>query len=221
MRGRFITFEGIEGAGKSTLIKRIAAELVHRGFETFVTREPGATELGNRIREIVLDPAASVPPETELLLFLADRSDHVSSLVRPALERGAIVLCDRYLHSTLAYQGFGRGMEVKTLKALNEFATKGLIPDLLLLLDIPPGIGLNRAKGRKDEAGSWNRFEQQELDFHERVRRGFLALVRDGEFRGLAGRAEILDGSVSADELFRKGWEATESFLGSFRATEN
>jgi dTMP kinase len=171
----FVTFEGPEGAGKSTALLHVAEQLRGQSREVVCTREPGAGDFGQKIRAILLDGDA-VTAETELMLFLADRANHVAHLVRPALEAGKVVLCDRYIDSTQVYQGFGRGLDAKFLQQANHFATRGLVPDLTLLFDLNPEIGLQRiadASGGRDN----NRIDREPLVFHEKIRRGFLSLA--------------------------------------------
>ena len=173
-RGAFITFEGGEGSGKSTQIARLAETLRGAGAEVVVTREPGGTAIGDRVRALVLDVAhTGMAPRTELLLYEASRAQLVAEVVTPALERGAIVVCDRFADSSTAYQAFGRGLPLAEVLALNTLATGGLLPDLTLLLDLDPAEGLARATG----AAGADRLESEELAFHERVRAGFLALA--------------------------------------------
>ena len=182
----FITIEGIEGSGKSTLQRRMAEYLTAKGCAVRLTREPGATVIGREIRNLLLDPRnTALAPAAEVALFAADRAQHVAEVIKPALARGEIVISDRYLHSTLAYQGYGRGYPLPDLEALNTLATGGLQPDLVLLLDLDPASGLARASRRSSEASSgetadehsWSRFEEEEVAFHERVRQGFLQLA--------------------------------------------
>jgi dTMP kinase len=173
-----ITLEGPEGAGKTVIAKRLVGELERRGHEVVSTREPGGTRLGERLRSILLSQRAAeaeapVDPRADALLFNAARAQLVAEVIRPALERGAIVLCARFTDSTLAYQGYGAGLPVEQLRAVAEVATGGLVPDLTVLLDVPPTVGLGRKRG-----ASRNRFEASfDLAFHERVRAGFLALA--------------------------------------------
>lgn len=173
-----ITLEGPEGAGKTVIAKRLVGELERRGREVVSTREPGGTRLGERLRSILLSQRAAeaeapVDPRADALLFNAARAQLVAEVIRPALERGAIVLCARFTDSTLAYQGYGAGLPVEQLRAVAEIATCGLVPDLTVLLDVPPTVGLGRKRG-----ASRNRFEASfDLAFHERVRAGFLALA--------------------------------------------
>ncbi|MEA2548396.1 MAG: dTMP kinase [Chloroflexota bacterium] len=178
MKGSLITLEGPEGAGKTVIAKRLVGELERRGHEVVSTREPGGTRLGERLRSILLSQRAAeaeapVDPRADALLFNAARAQLVAEVIRPALERGAIVLCARFTDSTLAYQGYGAGLPVEQLRAVAEVATGGLVPDLTVLLDVPPTVGLGRKRG-----ASRNRFEASfDLAFHERVRAGFLALA--------------------------------------------
>jgi dTMP kinase len=170
--GRFITFEGIEGVGKSTQLAALARRIAAAGREVVLTREPGGTPFAERIRALVLGPAGEpVPAEAELLLMAAARAVHVANLVRPALARGAIVLCDRYTDATHAYQGAGRGLATDDIDALGAVATRGLAPDLTLLLDAPVAVALARARGR---AGSGDRIEAETQAFFERARARYL-----------------------------------------------
>ena len=180
MRGTFITLEGPEGAGKTVLAKRLAEELTRRGYRVRSTREPGGTRLGERLRSILLahggeGQASPVDPRADALLFNAARAQLVAEVIRPALAAGEVVVCARFADSTLAYQGFGAGLPIDELRAIAAVATGGLEPDLTILLDVPPELGL----GRKTGAGR-NRFEASfDLAFHQRVRDGFLALARE------------------------------------------
>lgn len=199
--GVFVVFEGGEGAGKSTQIAVLAQRLLNEGRVVVVTREPGATEIGARIRKMVLDThtgaagpagASALAPRAEALLYAADRAHHVSTVVRPALGRGDIVISDRYVDSSLAYQGAGRTLPVDEISWLSTWATGGLKPDLVVLLDIDPQTGLARV-GRRGEA---DRLEQESIDFHERVRQGYLDLAVADPSRYL-----VLDATKSEDEL--------------------
>ncbi len=174
MRGWFITFEGAEGAGKSTQIELLAGSLQKRGLDVRTSREPGGTAAGLRIRELLLDPDARLVPRSELLLYAADRAQHVDEIVRPALAAGSVLLCDRHADSLVAYQACGRGMDVQLVEDLNRIATGGLVPDLTLLLDLEPEVGLARAARRSTA----DRLEREDLAFHRRVREGFLAIAR-------------------------------------------
>ncbi len=176
-RGRLIVFEGVEGAGKSTHLQRTAAALRARGWAVVETAEPGGTAVGQRIRALLMDNTSVAPaPWTELFLYLADRAEHVATCVGPALARGELVLCDRFSPSTLAYQGYGRGLDLRLVRQLDEIARQGVQPDLVILLDCPVEVGLERA-GRDD------RFHRESVAFHEKVRAGFLALAREAPNR--------------------------------------
>lgn len=162
----FVSFEGPEGAGKTTVVGAVAEALRSQGLEVVVTREPGDGVVGAEIRQVLLH-GDELDPKAELLLFLADRAQHVSRIIRPALERGAVVLCDRFADSTVVYQGCARGLDRDEIFAWNLFATEGLSPDLTILLDLPPEVGLARIK-KKD------RLDSEPLAFHRKVRDGFL-----------------------------------------------
>jgi dTMP kinase len=180
MKAMFITFEGIEGSGKSTQIIRLADYLKSHGNKVVLTREPGGTPIGDKIRKILLDPAnKELDPAAELLLYAASRAQHLSEVILPALADGLIVLCDRFSDATLAYQGYGRGVDRKMIQELDRIVTEGIRPDLTLLLDIDVVVGLARARGRNNSRGldAEARFENEEIAFHERVRRGYLTLA--------------------------------------------
>ena len=178
----FITFEGPEGSGKTTQIKQLAAWLRAAGHEVLTTREPGGTAIGDRIRGILLDTAhGEMQPQTEILLFSAARAQHVHQVIRPHLARGGVVLCDRYADSTLAYQGYGRNLDLEQLRLITEFTTGGLQPDLTICLDVPVEVGLRRKQS--DQDGEWNRLDQETASFHERVRAGYLTLARQQSAR--------------------------------------
>jgi len=170
----FITFEGPDGSGKSTQMKLLADYLAGRGFPVSTTREPGGTPIGDQIRQVLLDPAnRAMHARTEILLFIASRAQHTEEVIRPRLRAGEIVLCDRYRDSTVAYQGYGQGVDRLMLESFNDFATGGLLPDLTLLLDLPAEIGLER----RSRAGDWNRLDALTVAFHQRVRDGYLQLA--------------------------------------------
>ena len=178
----FITLEGGEGAGKTTQIVHLAGVLTERGLKCILTREPGGTDLGKKIRVLLLHPDhAGMAPETELLLYMADRAEHVSSVIRPALAEGRAVLCDRFFDATLVYQGVARGLDLEWAGRLHALVFPGLAPDLTLLLDLPPEVGLVRARRQLEKGGrsaQESRFENEDLDFHRRVRQGYLDLAR-------------------------------------------
>ncbi|GAV25175.1 dTMP kinase [Carboxydothermus islandicus] len=191
MRGKFITIEGVEGSGKTTQIQYIARYLTEKNIPHIITREPGGTALGRKIRELLLNPTYPVVPEAEILLYLADRAQHVGEKIIPHLDKGVWVISDRYFDSTLAYQGYGRGFDLNLLKSFIAFATKGLIPDLTILIDLPPAVGLSRVKSR----GEYDRLERETVEFHQRVREGFLQLAKDQRFR-------VVDGRKNPEEIF-------------------
>jgi dTMP kinase len=200
----FITVEGPEGSGKSTQIQRLGAWLRERGREPVVTKEPGGTPISDRIRAILLDSAATgMDAMTELLLYAASRRQHVVEVIRPALERGGLVLCDRYTDATLAYQGYGRRIDLPKLETLNRWATDGLTPDVTILFDIDEEKGLSRAQARNSAMTvDESRFEAEDLRFHRRVREGYLALVQADPKRWL-----VVDGDGSVDEVFQRTLE--------------
>jgi dTMP kinase len=171
--GPFITLEGVEGSGKSTQIRYLAEGLIHAGYRVLQTREPGGTSTAEAIRQILLTASSHEPvtPQAEALLILAARCQHVTHVIRPALERSTVVLCDRFSDSTFAYQGFGRGLDLQWLQTANAVATDGLTPDLTLVLDLPVSVGLAR---RQADGGPLNRLDRETARFHRKVRRGFL-----------------------------------------------
>jgi dTMP kinase len=171
--GTFITLEGPEGAGKTTQVKHLTALLSERGIDHLVTRDPGGTPLGKKIRRILLTPGLEVSPRAELLLYQADRAQHVEELILPALKAGKLVICDRYTDSTMAYQGFGRGIDFDLIENLNQIATGGLKPEYTFLFDLDSEEGLSR----RHPAG-YDRMEREAMDFHHRVRNGYLTLAK-------------------------------------------
>ncbi len=187
----FITFEGIEGCGKTTQLRRLADRL---GPLAVTTREPGGTPIGRAVRQVLLDPAnRAMAAETELLLYFADRAQNVAEVIRPALAEGRIVLCDRHVESSLAYQGYGRGLPLAAIRQLAAQATGGLRPDTIVLIDVPVEVGLSRV-GRR---GAQDRLEREVVAFHERVRAGFAALLAEEPSRWLR-----LDGAAHEDVVF-------------------
>jgi len=192
----FITFEGIEGSGKSTQLRRLADRI----NGAIVTKEPGGTPLADRIRAILLDSSSHLDPVAELFLFAASRRQHVVEIIKPALDRGATVLCDRFTDSTLAYQGFGRLINLDQLRTLNAWATDSLAPDLTLLFDLPEEVGLTRARSRNAEAvQDEGRFEAEDLRFHRRVREGYRTLAFAEPQRFV-----VIDGEGSVDDVFAR-----------------
>jgi dTMP kinase len=200
--GRLIAFEGVEGAGKSTQLELLRLALEGRGRDVVVTREPGGTPAGERVRDLLLDPGVELAPRAEALLFAAARAELVERVIRPALERGAVVLCDRYLDSSLAYQGGARGLGRGPVAGVNRFATGGILPDLVVLLDLDPADGLaRRARGR-------DRIEGQDLAFHRRVRQAFLDLAAADP-----GRFRVVDAAAPAAEIAARVREAVLDLL--------
>ena len=213
----FITFEGIEGCGKSTQCARLKTLLERdRPEAVLLSREPGGSRLGQHLRTILLDPAqTALSSEAELFLYLADRAQHVSQVIRPALDRGGLVIIDRFSDSTLAYQGYGRGLDLDALKQANTLAVQGLSPDFTVLIDCPPEIGLARARTRNEEqllSEREGRFEAETLDFHHRVRQGFLTLAAHEPERFL-----ILDGEEDPERVFGELCRKLGSVLPGFR----
>ena len=190
----FITLEGPEGSGKSSQLPILAEWLREQDYNVYTTREPGGTLISDQIRTILHDlENTAMHPRTEILLYLASRAQHVEEVIRPLLEKDTIVLCDRYADSTLAYQGYGHGVDIPTLKKLLDFATGGLYPDLTILLDLNVEIGLER---RKQSGGEWNRLDAYALAFHKRVREGYLTLVADEPQRW-----RIVDAAQTFDDV--------------------
>jgi dTMP kinase len=204
IRGRFITFEGIEGAGKSSLQRALTEALIERGMRVCATREPGGTPLAEQIRALVLARRDEPMPATaEVLLMFAARATHTENLIRPALARGEWVLCDRYTDATRAYQGAGRGVDPAAIEQLALITHPGLAPDLTLLLDLDPEVGMARVRGRKD-AG--DRFEDEALNFFARVRAQYLSLAaREPQ------RIRVLDAARTPEQLLRDALSLTDT----------
>lgn len=198
-RGKFIVFEGCEGSGKTTVAKFILQTLENLGLKTLLTHEPGGTKLGAKIREILLH-GENIHPRTELLLFLADRAEHVERLIKPALAEDKIVICDRFDGSTFAYQGGARAVNSDLILVMNAFAKDNLIPDLYILFDVSPEIGLNR------EGKNVTRFEKEKLDFHRRVREAYLTMaMNDDEHWAIVDAEQPLeDVEQKVLEIFKK-----------------
>jgi dTMP kinase len=203
--GLFITLEGIEGSGKSTQISHLAQALIQAGHRILQTREPGGTATAEAIRHILLTASSHEPvaPQTEALLILAARCQHVTHRILPALQQGVVVLCDRFSDSTFAYQGFARGLDLQWLRAANEIATGGLTPDLTLVFDLPVSIGLAR---RRADRGEQNRLDRETERFHRKVRRGFLVLAAKEP-----GRMKIVNANRPAQEVQK---DLTEIVVG-------
>ena len=193
--GLFVVFEGVEGSGKSTQSRALKRRLTRAGYLARLIHEPGGTPTGERIRRW-LKGERGISPLAELLLFEASRASLVESVIRPALTDGETVVCDRYVFSTLAYQGYGRGLELAMIHQLNEMATGGLLPDIVVLLDIPPEVGFNRLADRR-----LDRFEREQDNFHQRVRQGYLELAKQHPERWL-----ILDSEQPRKHLSERVW---------------
>jgi len=204
----FIVFEGIEGSGKTTQVKKAGDYLAQRNIPFIITSEPGGTLLGEELRRLLLHKTnLSLDIKTELLLFAADRAQHVEEIILPALRNGKIVLCDRFSDATIAYQGYGRGWDIDVIRKVNNFATQSLSPDLTFLLDVPVDIGLGRVLRRTASCATQkgmnetfdDRFEKEEESFHMRVRDGYLSLAEDEP-----ERFRIIDGLMDVSQIHRE-----------------
>lgn len=203
----FITFEGGEGAGKSTAIKRIVERLEANGYQIVLTREPGGTPIAEEIRNVILDRKnTNMDPRTEALLYTASRRQHLVEKVIPALKEGKLVLCDRFLDSSLAYQGGARGLGIDNVYNMNLFATEGMLPDLTILFDIEPELGLQRIAANSQR--EVNRLDVEKMAFHKKVREGFHELVKK-----FPERIVVVDASKTADEVFEDAYKAIEQRL--------
>jgi dTMP kinase len=198
----FITLEGIEGAGKTTQLEKIVAFLESRDYECQVTREPGGTAIGERIRGILLDPAhVKLDPVAELLLYVADRVQHIRSVIEPGMAAGRVVICDRFFDATMVYQGYARGLDLDLIRRLHQLVCDNLQPDVTVLFDLDPKTGLERAwrqirNGSRTNAET--RFEQEKLSFHQKVRTGYLELARMAP-----GRIRVVDAAQPEPEVTR------------------
>jgi len=198
----FITFEGIEGSGKSTQIRLLFEYLRARDVDVMITREPGGTVIGERVRSILLDPTAKgLIPRAELLLYAAARIQHIEEVIQPAIDAGKVVLCDRFIDATVAYQGHGRGISLAEVKVVNSLVAVDLRPDLTILLDLPVETGLKRARERNqaDAASATSRFEEEDLVFHRRVREGYLEVAAAER-----GRVKIVPGDQPIEKVARQ-----------------
>ena len=203
MRGFLISMEGVEGSGKSTHCKRLGQWLVARGLEVVLTSEPDGTPLGSAIRGLFDKDSAPPTPLTQTFLFMAARQQHVTQVISPALARGAVVVCDRYADATLAYQGFGGGMDLEIIRDLNALATGGVTPDLTILLDLDPAEGIRRISDRPLDA-----FEKMEMGFHRRVREGYLEIARAEK-----NRVVVISAAQPKDALHAAVVRAVEGLL--------
>lgn len=192
-KGLFITFEGGDGCGKTTQIKLLDEYLRSKGYKTLLTREPGSKGLGVKLREILLNYDGEVSPNAESFLFLADRAQHVDCIIKPALEEGVVVLCDRHTDSTVAYQGYGRGLDLEQIHRLNNIATSGLKPDLTIVLDVDVETSQKRVGAEKD------RMESAGIEFFERVRKGFLEIAKQEP-----ERVKVVDSTQTIEKIHRE-----------------
>lgn len=210
IRGKFITLEGGEGAGKSTQARLLTAALVRLGIETVTTREPGGTRLAELIRALLKDEKEDPPADrAELLLFLAARAQLVRNVIKPALERGAWVISDRFSDSTFAYQGFGRGLDLEAIRVANNFACSGLKPDLTLLLEVPSEVSAQRRKGREEATNtSADRFERETASFHERLAHGFEVLAE-----AEPNRIKRINAGGTVDDVAKEIWKQVSHIL--------
>ncbi|MES2199588.1 MAG: dTMP kinase [Chlamydiota bacterium] len=209
MEGLLITFEGGDGAGKSTLMQNLYENLVEKGESVIKTRAPGGTDLGDKIRSLLLHEQGTIDKKSELFLFLADRAQHVHEVIVPALLQGKIVLCDRFNDSTVAYQGAARGLDPMQVSALCDFATNGLKPNLTFYLDIDPLVGLQRSVKK---SGTMDRMESESLSFHERLRTAFHSIAL-----GDPSRIHMLDGSLPLNTLLQQATRILDDFFKAAR----
>jgi len=210
----FITLEGIEGSGKTTQLLRLHEHFQALGLKVVATREPGGCRISDTIRTMLLDPGNdSMAPHAELLLYSAARAQHVAEFILPALEQGKVVLCDRFADATTVYQGVGRGLDISQLEIINRFASRGLVPDITLLLDYPVEEGLRRARERNHSGNieSEGRFEQESTDFHRRIRQGYLDLAAGEE------RFRVIDALGDESSVSKRIIAEVDRFLASRR----
>jgi dTMP kinase len=211
--GRFITVEGVDGSGKSTQITMLKDYLQKEGYDIVVTHEPGGTEIGEQIRKIILDSAyTQMTALTEVFLYAAARAQHIEEIILPALKSGRLVLCSRFFDSTVAYQGYGGGLDLAVLADINRIVSGSLVPDLTIIFDLDPEKGLERVSMRNISADEQNenkdRMEQKQLDFHKRVRDGFLALASQNP-----QRIRIVDAIGNKDEVFERTRKVIDDFI--------
>jgi dTMP kinase len=208
----FITFEGVEGSGKTTQIRRLKTYLNRKGIPCTVTREPGGTSIGDQVRKILLNPDhKDLDPLAELFLYEAARAQHIKEFIKPLLEKKGVILCDRFADASVAYQGYGRRLGFRLVERLNQMATDGLRPDITFLLDCPTDLGLQRAIRRNEvlKQEKEGRFEREKIQFHNRVRRGYLALARK-EPR----RVKVIDTRKGEDKVFEEIQHIIDKIIG-------
>ena len=205
-RGIFITFEGTDGAGKTTQIERLTADLRQTGYDVCLTREPGGTPISEQIREMLLNPDHSeMAATTELLLYAASRAQHVSEVIKPALEAGKVVISSRFADATVVYQGYGRGLDLERIHHLNRIATDGVTPDVTFVLDLPVEIGLQRVQNSR---GGLDRLEREKIEFHRRLREGYEIIAKQEP-----ERLKIIDAQVSPEQVYTQIQKAIQPFL--------
>ena len=206
----FIVVEGVNGAGKSTLIKELGTYIESRGRATITTREPGGTKLGTSIRSLLLERSETYSSMTEVFLFAADRAEHVAQVIKPGLKSGKVLISDRYYYSTIAFQGYGRGLDLDTLEQINLIAIDRLLPDLVILLDLDPELGLRRNRDRDNKSdASGDAFEREELDFHQRLRLGFLTMAQEKSVPFV-----VIDTALTKDEVLARAKKAVDRLFG-------
>ena len=203
-KGFFITFEGADGCGKTTQSELVQKFLENKGYEVIWTREPGSKGLGQKIRELLLHYDGDVAPSCEAFLFLADRAQHIEKLIKPAIEQGKVVICDRHTDSTIAYQGFGRGKDIEQLKYLNDLATNNTKPDLTFVFDVTTEVAQERVGSEKD------RMESAGIEFHKKVREGYLQIAKNEP-----NRIKIINANNSIEEVFEETKKELEKFLAT------
>ena len=208
MHGKFITFEGIDGSGKSTQLRLLADDLRFRGYNVLKTQEPGGTPLGRRLREAFLETDENVAPMAELLCYAADRAQHVEFLIKPALKEGKIVISDRYADATVAYQGAGRGFSPAVIKQVVKLATDGLKPDLTLFFDLPVETGFQRTHKRDEMGELKNRLDKENNDFYQRVRDAYLEIIAKER-----KRFRVIDATKSVEEIHAEALEVLLKYL--------
>ena len=224
MSGLFITFEGCEGSGKSTHSEKVYQTLIKNGYPVLLTHEPGGTKVSDRIRELLLNRNEdgtfnNLVPNAELMLYLASRAQHVEELILPAIKAGKIVLCDRFFDATLAYQGYGRQLDASFLKSVNSFITHGLCPDMTILMDIDPELGIERSKKIKKPAaseGELDRMESQSLKFHKTVREAYLEIAKMEP-----DRISVFDATKPQDQNFEEIFKKIISLIESHAVPRN
>ena len=205
-RGLFITFEGTDGAGKTTQIERLTADLRQAGYDVCLTREPGGTPISEQIRDMLLNPDHSeMAATTELLLYAASRAQHVSEVIKPALEAGKVIISSRFADATVVYQGYGRGLDLERISRLNRIATDGVTPDVTFVLDLPVEIGLQRVQNSR---GGLDRLEREKIEFHRRLREGYQTIARQEP-----QRLKIIDAQVSPEQVYTQIQEAIQPLL--------